>query len=823
MLMGVQPGLHVEDYVGFLQAGCTDIEFAGVDTLSGSGRLDIGASMSMIIGENGNYLHSGVAENVVGTSVSSTLHQVHVVGFDEVDDGVYLARRTKYRIEAAFNAPAEYLDDGSTHAWARNQGTTGLARVQEHNADWDRYILNTTMAYLDPASLTNDGCVFETYSYEIYDIATEEFLVQIGPSAGDASVSYAVIGKLVNKVQYVEKSAETGMEYLGTPYSSTTINYDTDGDADMMLSVWNASSILQEVWRFNLDGVPEVLDANITAFPGGAPALQHAGTTVVDYDSDGDEDLFLASPNGAKLYENQGGYFNDVTTSVGLDAFGADTWSGVWGDFDRDNDLDLFLTRAGVSQPGSIPTPSTVVPMTDVLLRNDLNETGLFSDVSADAAGMTTATTGAVSAAWADFDGDGDLDLLVPDLAPSGGGETARLYVNQDNGTFTEDFAGKFSTPGLFSVNGVQFKDLDNDSDLDVVFSVDAATPEAQRVFFYQSGSDSFSEESLGLSMRATGVKVFDTDLDGRQDLLFLPDDPTDTPHLLRNISAGTSFTVKDISADIGLATAGRVDGAIVSDFHSGVPATTTDGDLDLYLGRPDDSEFFFRASGEDGNDARTNNCLALKLETNGANNASCIGARVTVEYDGVTQTQQVDGGSGRGGQDDRVLTFGLGQYSGEVNITVNWPGGRVQTASRAAQPPGAIAPYIITDDTDPVVTGGTLDESCTVLPNNHLEWRLTWETATSSKWDLDMAKVELPGESPFNVSESLGNATVQVWPIVGGGYLHRLTFTTECKTGYYKFNVRSSVTGTAGAWRDQLVKRNDFCPRGSGGTYPEQ
>jgi hypothetical protein len=82
----------------------------------------------------------------------------------------------------------------------------------------------------------------------------------------------------------------------------------------------------------------------------------------------------------------------------------------AWGDYDSDGDLDLYVVTDCL-RPGNL------------LYHNLLNETGeaVFSRASAEVSANDQIAGGA-SVAWADFDNDGDLDLLV------GGWEQARLF-----------------------------------------------------------------------------------------------------------------------------------------------------------------------------------------------------------------------------------------------------------------------------------------------------------------------------------------------------------------------------------------------------------
>jgi enediyne biosynthesis protein E4 len=146
------------------------------------------------------------------------------------------------------------------------------------------------------------------------------------------------------------------------------------------------------------------------------PELMGSGAALIDYDNDGDLDVFLVqggpleggaakpgrAPETSRLFRNDlpkegdGGRrtlrFTDVTerAGVGLVAYGM---GAAVGDYDNDGDLDLFVTSFG---------PET-------LYRN--NGDGTFTDVTA-AAGVSDPLWSA-SAAFLDYDRDGDLDLFV--------------------------------------------------------------------------------------------------------------------------------------------------------------------------------------------------------------------------------------------------------------------------------------------------------------------------------------------------------------------------------------------------------------------------
>ncbi len=152
-----------------------------------------------------------------------------------------------------------------------------------------------------------------------------------------------------------------GTQNLNNTYGTEFVDFDNDGKLD--LYVTGADGNPTKIYR-NL-GNNQFVDVDTIT---GVPLLSDTGTDLngskaIDYDNDGDLDLFfhdnLSGTGTVKLYRNDGNWkFTDVTTQEGITGTGSGGYDGVWGDIDRDGDLDLI--NPNNAKQGSTFTPERV-------------------------------------------------------------------------------------------------------------------------------------------------------------------------------------------------------------------------------------------------------------------------------------------------------------------------------------------------------------------------------------------------------------------------------------------------------------------------------
>lgn len=238
-------------------------------------------------------------------------------------------------------------------------------------------------------------------------------------------------------------------------------DYDGDGLDDLYVS--QPGGLPNRLYRNNGDGT--FSDATRSA---GLGILDDTSMALfADVDNDSRQDLILIGST-PMLFRNAGddGYAHDPDSGldVGEDR-GAMFTGAALADYDRDGDLDLYVCAYDFWQSGSgydAPTPyfdATNGPA-NLLFRND--GAGRFEEVSAAAGLQPTNDRFSFAAAWGDFDGDSDPDLYVAnDFGRN------NLYVNNGDGTFS-DRAAELGVEDLGAGMSAAWGDYDSDGDLDL-------------------------------------------------------------------------------------------------------------------------------------------------------------------------------------------------------------------------------------------------------------------------------------------------------------------------------------------------------------------
>jgi enediyne biosynthesis protein E4 len=422
------------------------------------------------------------------------------------------------------------------------------------------------------------------------------------------------------------------------------------------------------------------------------------GVCAGDFDNDGFTDLAVTYWGGIILWRNRAGRgFENITERAGLKQTGRRYNTGcAFLDYDNDGDLDLFVANyvefdfATTPGPGANPycwyrgIPVNCGPRglpygRNLLYRND----GMhhFTDVSA-ASGISKPDQNyCLGAVTGDFNNDGLTDIYVAcDQTPS------ILYINQGGGKFEDEAVlrgAAFDENGkALSGMGAAAADYDGDG-LPDIFRTNFS--DERETLYRNRGDGNFDDRTLAAGLAKNtrfvgwGCAFLDFDNDGRPDLVLVnghvfPEVDRlnldiryrDRAILYRN-SGGGRFA--DISESAGPA---------VLEPHSArglaVGDTDNDGALEILVNNQNQPPSFWRQAAKPAG-----NWILLKLEGT-RSNRSAIGARVTLTAGGNAQTAEVRSGGSYLSQSDLRLHFGLGAASTADRIEIRWPSGVAQT-----------------------------------------------------------------------------------------------------------------------------------------------
>ncbi len=433
------------------------------------------------------------------------------------------------------------------------------------------------------------------------------------------------------------------------------------------------------------------------------------GVAFRDLDGDGRAELVFVRGGEVVVFGNRNGRFEPWPDPVEV---GAHAVSTTIGDLDNDGDPDVYVAAAGPNR----------------ILWNEPAPAGGRRLVPAEAIGAEGEEV-SVSATAADFDHDGDLDLMVANYAPARieaiseapvavpdgiPGAPNRLYRNNGDGSFTDVAAETRTDGGARRSLGALFADWDDDRDVDFLVVNDASPVQVfsnDRVGTFTESSGAWGVETAS---RMRGAASGDYDRDGFEDLVFTADGSAltlllrgaaaggfrpdaDSPRVLAEGAPGPRYGVAfldhDLDMDLDLLVAANRPGAVLS-LHENTPGGFTrsaplpadlepgeearavavsdvdgDGDLDAVAGTTRGRLLGWENPGS-GNGWMAVVPRGLRSNLDG------IGAKVEVRVGAVSQRRQVRSTSGYLSQDDLPVHFGLGNAPAADYVRFLWPGG---------------------------------------------------------------------------------------------------------------------------------------------------
>lgn len=498
-------------------------------------------------------------------------------------------------------------------------------------------------------------------------------LVDSNAPQGNATHACHSPDSATSEISFTDISSQAGLNFSHSMPNGDGIlemsggvaagDFDNDGWVDLYAVGGDGQSnlLLKNMADGTFSDTGEFAEVNLLA--------KSSGPSFGDLNGDGLLDLFVGSVGGSapKLYLNRGNdKFLDITESSGL-VLPGNNFGATWGDYDKDDDLDLVITHWSSVSSDHYP----------YFWRNNGDNT--FTDVSEEVGIKTVmqqfgSRDKSFTPTFADIDNDGWQDLLLVS-----DNHRTRIFNNNRDGTFLDNTDRDIisDNAGMGSAVG----DYDNDGDLDWFVSAITFKDGVKHFGSLTPGNRLYQNQGDGTFIDKTdeaGVRdgywgwascFADLNNDTHPDIFHVngmqgdgidirfKDDPS------RLFMSNGDGTFTESSLDVGINDRGMGRGLVCFDYDK-------DGDLDLYIANYNQAPKLLCNSGN------TNNFVNIKLQEK-STNSQALGARIYVTAGGIEQMRELRAGNNYVSQNPVEAHFGLGQATTLDSVKIIWPDGQ--------------------------------------------------------------------------------------------------------------------------------------------------
>ena len=447
----------------------------------------------------------------------------------------------------------------------------------------------------------------------------------------------------VNQSNIIGISEDTGVVSMGGGVSF--VDYDDDGWDDITLATGNGESI--QFYK-NYDG----FFVQETVLPV-ALNFQNKSIIWVDFDNDGDKDLFVASQtDGNRFFERlSNNSLVDRTTSAGFVTENMFTYGVSWGDINNDGCLDVYISNY---------IESTTI--TNYLYQSNCD--GTFTEVT-DEIGLSNSPALTFCSGFFDFNNDGWQDLYI---ANDKVGQN-HLYKNNGDGTFI-DVSQSSGTDLIIDAMSVTIDDFNSDGYLDIFMTNtpnNEATTIGSTILLKNNGDETFSNisESSGAQLNSWswGASFFDSENDGDLDLYVSCSYDGNNGFPSYGFYENKGFETFEISETAGFDNN-------ISSYSTAIGDTNNDGLTDIVVNNNNHAPFVWNNL-----TTTTHNYIKVKL-IGTVSNRDAVGSKIEISVNGDLQFRYIMCGEGYLSQNSLVQTIGVEDATNIDYVKITWLSG---------------------------------------------------------------------------------------------------------------------------------------------------